>query len=442
MLPSNFLPWTRSHTAWMIVLAGSLLCAAIPFVFLMWSTGNPLPTMLPALETDTLYYLMQVKEVLDGHPMLGNPFIREYADTHFPGLLLPIWIGSLPGLLGIGINGIFAVNIVVYGMLTGVLLFVLNGRLDKRQVIAAACITVLGVATMHNNLLRPGIMQTVYPAFILLMLALLRVLDHPRDIASYVFLGVMTALSFYLYPFLWMTAFTAFGLLILLAALRKDIAALQLLVTTGIVIGFVCIPQVLTTVALFHDTVARELNVRVGLTETHVVLPLTLLNMKYIIVTTVALVIVACRRKLSAPEQLIALVGAALFIGSISNVIAGKQMDFDTHFWRLSLPWAAVAMMVLFGGAMRSRLLWERAFLGGCFVLILMTSTNRVFLRANAFVYLLNGAAVAEAAQDLKEYEPLFAFLNGLPREQVLLTTNDIAEYAPLYTSHYLLYQG
>ena len=252
----------------------------------------------------------------------------------------------------------------------------------------------------------------------------------------------MTALSFYLYPFLWMTAFTAFGLLILLAALRKDIAALQLLLATGIVIGFVCIPQILTTVALFHDTVARELNVRVGLTETHVVLPLTLLNMKYIIVTTVALVIVACRRKLSAPEQLIALVGAALFIGSVSNIITGKQMDFDTHFWRLSLPWAAASMMVLFGTVKGSRNTLERVVVGTCLALLLITSINRVFIRANAFAYVQKSTVVAETVEDLKEYDGLFAFLNGLPREQVLLTTNDVAEYVPLYTSHYLLYQG
>tara|TARA_Y100000310_G_scaffold246636_2_gene252007 strand:+ start:17747 stop:19429 length:1683 start_codon:yes stop_codon:yes gene_type:complete len=427
--------------AWLIVIAGTLLTAAIPFAFYQSTTGDILPSILPQLETDTLYYLTQVKEIFDGHPTLGNPFIKEHADDVFPGLLLSMKLAAIPGIFGLGINMIFAVNLILYSLLTGVLLFVLCRHINSKYTVIAALMAVLGVGIMHIDLMRP-IMQTIFPAFILFMMALLWVLNDIYDQKRLIALGAITTLTFYLYPYLWMTAFTAVGLLFLRTIAQKDWRALRMQVMMIIGITVLCIPQIQAVISLFYDESVRELNLRIGLTKTHYVLPITLWNMKYTIATTIGLLLLRTRRKLSTPEWMILLVGAALFIGSISNVVTGKQMDFDTHFFRLSLPWNIIALVVLAGSFKSNTQKIERLILCALCTVLFLTSINRALIRKNSFAYLHKKDAVTASYNHVRDYDALFAFLdNDINAEQVILIPDDIGMYLALYTTHYSLYE-
>lgn len=430
----------HNYAAWAIVLLGSLTCAAIPFAFTAKITGNMIPTTILQLEQDSIYYLIQVKRILEGHITIGNPYFLEYAGASFPGLLLPLWLAAIPGIFGLNINAVYATNIVAYSVLTGALMFSLCKKIDKQHAFIAVMLAVLGVASMHNNLLRPGIMQTVYPNFILFMMAFLWVLRKPHDTKAHIALGVMAAFSFYLYPFLWVTAFAAIGFLTLRTLLLGDTKALRLQIAMGIGITIACVPQLLTVFALFHDPAAHELNIRVGLTSTHLVLPLTIFNMKYVIGGTAALLLLRLQRKLTPAELMIAFVGGAMFIGSISNLITGKQMDFDTHFYRLSLPWNIAAISVFVAALYSAKTRWQQAITGIAITALLLTSLSRAVIRMNAFGYTRRTEYFETTYAKIREQEPLFAFLQTLPPHQVLLTNLEIATYVPLYTTHYILF--
>ena len=427
--------------AWLIVLLGILAITAIPFAFYASISGEFLPTILPQLEQDTLYYLTQVRELFDGHSSLGNPYIRDHADDHFPGLLLSMKLAAIPGLFGLGINMIFAVNLLLYSLLTGALLFVICRKMHPKHPLMISGLAVLGVAIMHVDLMRP-IMQTIYPSFILFMMALLWVLDDLYDRKRAAALGAITVVSFYMYPYFWMTAFTAVGLLFLRSIFQRDWKAvrLQLLMIVGITL--LCIPQILAIVALFYDEVVRELNLRIGLVQSHFIMPLTWWNMKYCIATTLGLLLLSTRRKLSSAEWMVLMVGGAMWIGSMSNVISGKAMDFETHFWRLSLPWSIIALAVLAKSFAMHKQMIQRLVTGTLCTLLFLTTLNRAAIRSNSFAYLHRRDAIAINHHSVKAYEPVFAFLNSeLQPEQVILSADAIGVYIPLYTSHYLLYE-
>ncbi|MDD5751621.1 MAG: hypothetical protein PHS73_03835 [Candidatus Peribacteraceae bacterium] len=431
----------RDVLAWITVLAGCALSAAVLFLYYRTATGSFLPAVLPQVEEDSLYYLSQVKEVLDGHPALGNPFIREYADASFPGLRLSVWLAAVPGLFSADINVIFAVNALLYSLLTGALFYVLAMRMTSGRRALSAAGAIVGTASLHNLLIRPVIMQTVYPAFLLFLIALFAVLQKPHRWRRYIFLAAALSLVFYIYPFCWMTAFIAVGLLFLWRIWQRDGQALKLLLLTGAITFIICLPQILTTIALFHDPVASLINVRSGLVETHHVLPITILNLKYTIFLCVIVLCLRTQRRLTAPETLLLLIGTSLVIGATSNVVTGKEMDFDTHFWRLELVMNVLGVVAFLPAVLQKSRSLERIGAGLLAAALLFTVVNRTFIRVNAYRYLRLAAEAAPFHRSLQEYHRVFAFLReqGV-HNQVILCPERMNAYIPVYTENYVLH--
>jgi len=426
--------------AWGAVLVGSALAASVLFLYFHAQLGQWMPTILPQVEEDTLYYLAQVKEVLDGHPALGNPFIRAYADASFPGLRLPVWITAGPGFLGADINTVFVINTFLYSIITGGLLFVLSMRISGKRRTLSACAAIVGAATLHNLLLRPAIMQTIYPAFILFLIALFSVLQKPREWKGYVFLTLTLTLQFYMYPYCWITAFTATGLLFLITAWHRDLKALSFLLLTSIGVLVLSIPQILTTLSLFHDPTALAINIRSGLVETHHVLLLTITNLKYTILLILVLLFVRLRRAWSAPEMLLVLIGLSLMIGATSNIVTGKEVDFETHFWRLEILMNVIALVILIPALFRKSGNWEKIPLGLATLALLFTVSNRTFIRANSFRYLRLARQTAAEHRSLQEYDRVFSYFRkqGV-RNQTIAVPHVMSSYIPVYTENYVL---
>lgn len=253
---------------WLFVTAGSLTALAVPFVFSKIVLGSYLPPVLTQLESDSLYYLTMVKAVLQGDIWAGNPFIFEYRSAMLPALALPLWLCALPGLLGLSINNVFLVNALLYGMLTGAVFFILNRKILEGHPWVAALIAVLGVASLSNLILRPMLMQTVYPVFGLFMIALYAVLERPWQRNRYILLGIVTAITFYLYPHLWTQTFSALGVLYLWALLRREWLTVKYLTLMGIGVIIICTPQIWLLMESTRDPEMALMSMRNGLIET------------------------------------------------------------------------------------------------------------------------------------------------------------------------------
>ncbi len=427
-----------SAVAWIAVLLGAAATAFVPFWAMHHATGSWLPSVLPRLSADSRYYLTQIREVLDGHPWIGNPYIRDYADAWFPGLLLPIWTGAIPGFLGLEMNGVFAANGIAWIFVTAGLFNVLLLRLTEGDRTVSAFGAVLGVASLHNFLIRP-ITQVAYPVLLLFLLSLFGILERPRAPLRYLSLGLLCVFAFYLYPHLWMIAFTATGFLFLRLLWLRDWKAVRLFLLMAVGIAILCIPQIRITASLFSDPMAKVINYRSGLVESHRVLPITLLNLKYIIVMTCCLLFVWTRRGLRNAELLLLFIGSAILFAAMSNVITGKEMDFPTHpLWQGFLV-NVVAACTFASAFLRSGDRRDRIVCGILACAFLFTIISRTFVSGNAFPYLKAGESADWPMQ--QGYARVFEFLDkhGV-NDDVILSAQGIDDYLALYTTNYNFY--
>ncbi len=424
-----------------VTLLGCAAITSVMFAYFKWVTGLFFPSVLPEVVSDGMYYLTQIKEVLDGHPLLGNPYIIEHVQDRFPGLIAPIWITSIPGLLGLHINSVFIVNAFLYSMLLGGLLYMICNKLNNKRVWVSAFLALLGVASVHNLMMRPAIMQTVYPAFALFTLALIGVITQPQARKQYVFLGLTTALSFYLYPYLWMITFTVVGLLVLMSLWKRDWPVFKYLVVMGIGIVIVCIPQILLTVDLLTNELGQELHGRIGLVKTHLIHPYAILFSKYTILTVVSLLLLRIKRPLSKPETVAALLTCALLIATFSNVITGKEMHFDTHFWRIGMFVNIIAIAVFIEVIKQGTV--QRLIACVCLAGLLLTTVNRVAIRAGGFAYLKQTEEFHQYQRDIQGYAEVFSYIEKERIEnKVILSSSPLSAYIPIYTKNYIFSYG
>ena len=83
-------------------------------------------------------------------------------------------------------------------------------------------------------------------------------------------------------------------------------------------------------------------------------LPLTLLNLKYMILLVASLCLLRARRPLRNPELLLLLTGSGILMAAMSNVLTGKEMDLDTHpLWMAFL--LNIVSIAVFGAAVLMR---------------------------------------------------------------------------------------
>lgn len=431
----------RNTTAWIIVLAGSASALAVPFIFSKIMLGSFLPPVLTQLESDSLYYLTLIQAVLRGDIWAGNPYILEYHTAMLPAMVLPLWISALPGIMGLPINTVFLVNALLYGVITGVIVYVLNLKLTNNDRLLSAGIAVLAVASVSNSILRPAVLQTVFPVFGLFMIALLGVLEHPGQKNRYVVLGALCAIAFYLYPHLWMQNFSAVGLLSVWAVWKRDRSMILYLSAMWLCIVLLVLPQILVIATLLHDPESILLSMRNSLIETRAILPLTVLNNKYTIVSVITLLFLSVRGKLSHGETLLLLLGAAILITATSNTLTGKETDFPTHPWLLGLLVTAIGITVFSVSLKRRTLFLERCIIGFCLFALVFTATNRAFIRMNAFSYIPQYKKILELHELQRGYDALFAFINVENiRDSVFLADERLSALIPLYTENFVFF--
>jgi len=361
-----------------------------------------------------------------------------------PAILLPLWIASVPGFFGMGVNGIFAFNVYFYTILTGILLYTLLYRCTKKATTLSVLLSIGGTAYVHNLIIRPAIMQTVYPAFLLFLIAFLLYLDKPKSMRRGIEVSITAALGFYMYLYVWMAAFTMIGLVLLWSIWKRNTSVIKTQLVMWPSIILLCLPQIILMLQDRSNELFAELTYRTGLIQTHIIHPLTILNHKYVIFTALVLLILYRKKRWPTCAILVFLANIALLITATSNIFTGVMLDLSTHPWRLSLIIAPLAIAVFYQIATNKKWkTWERTLAGVSAIILLATAIQHTAIRGNAFVYLRNTQARKVAYISQQKFKPVLDFLWTLdPSRQVILTTGRIGNFIPLYTDHTLLFHG
>lgn len=433
----------RQYIGITVVILACICMAMVPFLYLRLATGSFLPVVMPEFHSDLWYYITQIDEVMSGRWLLGNPYFIEYGHMRSPAILLPIWIAAIPGLLGLPINTVFAINIFIYTIVIGILFYILLSHCTKKNVLLTVLLSILGVGYVHNLIVRPAVMQTVYPVFLLFLITFLLYLEQPNNKKKMLCLIVAIALSFYIYLHLWMITFTMLGLLLLWNIIRRQYSSLRSIVTVILLSLILCIPQILVLIGDSTNPMFADISYRNGLIKSHLVHPITILNLKYTILTAITLALLYRKRLMPKSAAMVLLASMGIIIAATSNIFTGMMLDFMAHPWRLSLIITplAIACFILIAWKEKDRQLWEKIVAGLVATILLGTAINHTFIRMNSFGYLRNNSEEKFAHKSMGEYAQVLDFLNTLtPKRQVILAGSRLDSVIPLYTDHTLLF--
>jgi hypothetical protein len=431
----------RESGAVILLAAGCLVASLMPFVYLFATTGSFLPQILPEFISDQLYYLVQMDEVASGLWLLGNPYLLEHADLRSPGLLLPLWIAAAPMLLGISLNGAFALNIFLYTALTASLVYVIGRKTLGIGPYGSSAVALLATLSTHDLIVRPAVMQTIYPVFLLWILCFLLYLRKPRS-RHLVWISITMVLAFHMYPHLWMILFAAMALHSALILLERRWPEAQRLCVVWLVVMFLCLPQALLMIrdATSTDPAFADLVFRIAAIRTRVVQPLTLFNLKYLLVSAIALLMLRLRRSWKAEEYGLLIASVAVVGVAVSNVVTGTALEFHMIPWRFSLLLLPLLLAAFTRAALYETSLFPRMIIGFCALLLLMTTVNRIAPRANAFSYMLH-IQEDQASASLQRFAPLFQTLRQKYDDPVVvLAPLTLSHYIPANTQHYVVF--
>lgn len=418
------------------VVLGALLIAAIPLMHLFVTTGTIAPPLIPSLQSDNNFYLPQIRTVLNGSVGIGNPFLREYADRWSQSLTLPIWIAAAPAALGLTLSQTYAANIVLYTLLFALLSHALLLRCAPGRPWLAVAGSLLATAYAHDLIIRPAIMQTVYPVFLAFLVVLHAHLAAPSRRWPIAVLGVLAAFSFYHYLYLWMTVFSCLGLVLLWHAWERRWAVLGTWIAAGAGVILLCAPQILAIVRNLGDPLMRESAFRIGLIDTHVVDPHAFTYNKYVLLFAACIVLFRAlrTRALSPAERLLLFAGTAVVGVAASNLLTGKTMELPSHAWRFGAVLMVPASAYMLQQWQRPELV--RWIAAGCAAVLLLAVGVTVALKPFWYLH----AQRSGMYDDLQSYAPILDELNALPARSVILAPASMNTLVSIYTHHFVLH--
>ncbi len=400
--------------------------------------------------TDSLYYYARMHEVADGHPFVGNPFVYEYRNTYSPAFFLPDAISALPLLIGLPWSAAITLNFFIW---TAVFLFVTQAllkalRIDDRWIVP---LTVLVYVSSYSFMLRPTIMQIIYPLFLFVLTTFLLFLYEPDSRKRSLWFAGASALTFYFYNYLAFVVCIMCAFLFAWYLARKQYRELRALIVMGIYTILFLIPFGIYSFLQMRGPLYEETLARIGLVHTHIPTLEAFFFGRWIGIALCAFLLIlffVARREGKYTERAVfwMISGVALFTGLFLNVITGVELTLAVHIGRIVVVWTALIFGVLlyewytgyFAGKKNAGI-WAHLAIG-FFVILLALGVARNLPRSLGFFHSDNRDV---SYRELQEYAaPLSWLEEHVTEESVIWSNISIGSYIPVMTKHYTLFHN
>jgi MFS family permease len=407
--------------------------------------------VVPPSYIDDNYYYVRMKEIVDGQPMLGNPYLKEHAQDIAATWVLPDWLYSLPLLAGAPLFAAVSINFSLWSLVLALLLYIFLRKTGLPRSWSAFG-TFFCYTQVYIFVLRPISMQLVFPVFIAYLLAWFSWRERPDKKSTVLLLGAVTALAFYDYPYLWQIVVVFSGLMLFYFLWKKEQRVIKYFFITNALALVLLIPFILFTLRQISHPLYWETMARTGLVATHLPTAVAFYTGVWILSLSTLLLLslrwVPEFRKYSGYVRFVvtfSIMGISMLIVSASNLITGKELETANHVERFVRLWLAIGLVVLiyYFFTERKMLLMlpsSRKFLLCLLVFVVLTGNISYSGDLSTFVH---SKYRLEMMQEYREYMPAFAWLDAQEIEpQVVWTdpTTELRSILPIYTKHYVLY--
>lgn len=437
---------------WFVLIA--LLATLIPAIFVIYQVGGwkNWQGILPGGTTDSRYYYARIHEVIDGHPLIGNPYVYENRDAIAPAQFLPDIVSAVPMLLGLPFNLGVIVNLFAWSFIFLILIYRLFRLLlvPKWWAFLWSVITYIGV---YSFVIKPTVMQIVYPVFLAFLIAFLKFLYEPHNRRAQFLLSVVAALAFYTYAYLsYIVLFTLTFIFFWYLSTRR-FKEFRSLIVSGILAALMLVPFGVFTFMQISDPYYLELFRRLGLVYTHIPAIEAYFFGRWIIM---GLVILGLLWKFS-PKDLPAgrqgdkedsvrkvfwfATGTALFAGLILNVVTGVEFTLAIHIGRFVRVW----MTLIFGMVLYEWYYSRPDKLSSVTyviitMLLLILSVGVISNVSRGFSFFNYNSRGDDIADSQTYASPLKWLALHEPEESVIWANDSIAQYIPIMTRHYPMF--
>lgn len=424
----------------------ALLGTLIPVAFVVREAGglDSWQGVLPGGTTDSRYYYARIREVVDGYPLIGNPYVYEYRNEYSPAFFLPDIISAMPMLLGLPFNLGLTVNVFVWSLIFLLLSFKLFRELnvEKRWAFLS---TVLAYLSVYSFMLRPTVMQIVYPAFLAFLIVLIKFLKEPEERKRIIWLAGVSAGTFYIYSYLSYIVLFSLAFIFLWYLLKKRSIELKSLLKVAALSVIILIPFGIYTWAQIGGTYYFETLTRIGLIYTHRPAIEALFYGRWIVIALGVLGLLYFFSNKDKDGESIQTIfwfstGMALLVSLVLNVITGIEMELAIHIGRFIILWMVLVLGISVPELYR---LWRsgtrnyKFWIAGILIMLFSAGVLRNIPRGLGFFSERATRGVAE----LQSYAlPLKWLDENILEESVIWSNESIGEYVPIMTKHYPYY--
>ncbi len=438
----------RFHLSGLLI---SLLIGAIitlPAIFFRFSTSYQGIDMMKT-NTET-HYIAQIKEVMDGHYGLGNPFYADLKDSPylFPPLS-PLLIGLVGKLFSLDIYTIVSVARFVSTGMTAFFIYLFVALLTSRRLVgiiaAPAVMLGYGLLDPHSiiNLFVHGV-PTPTSAFIdygrpinpqmssLFFFAYLFFLQNfltKNKLVHGIIASVLLGLSFYVYLFTWTFIIILNGTLGLVYIFRKEWPMLRGLVYISLGGLLVGIPYFLNVYQASLSPWYEESAARFGF-----------VNVRFLTISRIVIgtsILFGLVYKWCTKEIRIFFIAffLAAFVAVNEQLVTGKYLFNHHYHWYYITPLIIVCILVVLFVIMKKLNVQRKFQLGIGILLSVVTVSNGILAQAYSFY-----AALPETTE-LQKYAPVVSWLNTeTEKDSSVLAPGVLSDLLPAITHNNVYY--
>lgn len=297
------------------------------------------------------YYEVRSREIIDGHPFIGNPYFLEHNKEVPVAFFLADWLAAIPRLLGVSTEWFRMVNLLFWSL---IFVFLAYGIL--REVGASKAASVIGAELSYLQVFHKAIelvsLQTVFPFYLFFLWSfLLWTKDHTNKRRTFL-LVLASTISFYIYTYLWQITLTTLVVSILFWLMVKNKEkALGLIKVFGWSIIFSAPLFIVTYLQLTHPAYWDSMQ-RIGLISTHLPPGEIFYSGRWVMLIILLWSLglwwhseLKASRAYKLSCIFFAISGMSLVVVSSSNIITGKELEQSSHMVWFILAWAPLAFV-------------------------------------------------------------------------------------------------
>jgi len=428
-----------------------LILSLLPISRSVIGAGDSWKGIMPSFVDDDLYYYARMQNIINGYPLVGNPYFFEHREQISPAFFIPDWISVFPSLIGMNFLQSITFNLIFWSIsfyILGYLLFVKLG-LPKLFSMFSSFILYLSI---YPLLIRPVSMQVVAPFFIFFFISfILWIREENLTLKNHVLFVISSTATFYVYAYLWQIVVIVFGITFFYFILCKNVKRALSLFKNGLIVVVLSIPTVLYTLKQINSDVYWETMARIGLVNTHI--PTFLSFYDGFIILGMSLVWILSfywikdmqeDRGYKNAKLPILIVGVSIFISLFTNVVTGKELEISNHIERFIIIWVPVGLLSYFWFLYKykysfTQLIHYKKIL---LLFLIIFSIYSSFAFGNSSMKFFSNKSVldTEIVSVQKYVEPLDWLNSNAPKESVLWSNGEVGYYIPIVTTNFQLF--